>query len=276
MSIHKHLHTAANVAQILSLFKGLNGIDVSNLKNQHQVNEAIANFVDSKSSFTNDEKEVLRRYSGSGGQGKHGAKGEAVLYEFYTPPETADVMYEIAYKYGFKDGKILEPSCATGELIRPAKDRSKVTAFEINPISAKIAKILYPEINLHDGYFETAFLQEPRFTARHKSYSWLSRDYDLVIGNPPFGKYRNLYSSYFPTPKFAQIEMFFIYYAMQLLKKDGLLVYMISSNFLRNGISYNDSKTTIGKIADMVDAYRLPPVMTYTQVPVDIIILRKK
>jgi len=276
LSIRTHLHTAANLAQILSLFKGLNGIDVSKLKNQHQVNNAIADFLASKTEFTHEEKQVLRMYSGSGGQGKHGAKGEAVLYEFYTPPETAEVMYELASKYGFKEGKILEPSCATGELIRPAKDYSKVTAFEINPVSAKIAKTLYPEIDLHAGYFETAFLQEPRFTSRYKGLSWLKQDYDLVIGNPPFGKYRNLYSSYFPTPKFAQIELFFIYYAMQLLKKNGLLVYMISSNFLRNGITYNESKSAIGKTAELIDAYRLPPVMTYTEVPLDIIVLRKK
>jgi hypothetical protein len=271
----KHVHHAANIAQILSLFKGVDGMGTK--PNQHQINEGIKALVLSKDTFTQEEKKVLRMYSGSGGQGKNGAKGIAeILYEFYTPGETADVMYELAYKYGFKDGKILEPSCGTGELIRPAKDYKQVTAFEINPVSAKIAKILYPGINLHGGYFETAFLQEPRFTKRCKPFSWLASDYELVIGNPPFGKNTNTYSSYFPTPKFAQVEMFFIYYAMQLLKKDGLLVYMISSNFLRNGNSYNDSKATIGKIADIVDAYRLPPVMTYTEVPVDIIVLRKK
>jgi hypothetical protein len=74
----------------------------------------------------------------------------------------------------------------------------------------------------------------------------------------------------------AQIELFFFYYGLKLLKKGGLLVYLTSSNFLRNGIAYNSEKKEIGKIADIVDAYRLPPVFRFSKVPTDIIVLRRK
>mgnify|MGYP007039175272 FL=1 len=45
---------------------------------------------------------------------------------------------------------------------------------------------------------------------------------------------------------------------------------------MRNGSSYNESKSIIEKNANFLDAYRLPPVMEFTQVPVDIIVLQKK
>jgi type I restriction-modification system DNA methylase subunit len=203
-----------------------------------------------------------------------------VLYEFFTPEYIVELMWELAYKYGYdKTGSILEPSIATGRLIAPAPDKSKITAFEINPTSARICQITYPEAKIHTGYFETAFLQEPRFTSKLKGeqITWLD-DYpfSLVIGNPPYGKHKNKYSSYFTNPKMQQIELFFMYYGLKLLKSDGLLVYITSSNFLRNGISYNSEKESIGKIAELIDAYRLPPVFRFSEVPTDIIVLRKK
>lgn len=85
-----------------------------------------------------------------------------------------------------------------------------------------------------------------------------------------------MYSSYFPTPKMQQIELFFMYYGLKLLKQGGLLIYLTSSNFLRNGFSYNSEKDSIGQIADLVDAYRLPPVFRFSEVPTDIIVLKRK
>ncbi len=174
---------------------------------------------------------------------------------------------------------MLEPSVATGRLLRPAPDKNKCTAFEINPLSARICEITHPGVTVYNNYFETAFLEPERFTRRIKpdQVTWL-KDYpfSLVIGNPPYGKYKNKFSSYFPTPAMHQIELFFVYYGLKLLAPGGLLVYIISSNFLRNGISYNSEKEQIGMLADLVDAYRLPPVFRFSEVPVDIIVLRKK
>jgi hypothetical protein len=73
-----------------------------------------------------------------------------------------------------------------------------------------------------------------------------------------------------------QIEQFFIYYGLQMLKKDGLLIYILGSNFLRNGLTYTKAKEEIGKYAELVDAYRLPAVFKNSEVPTDIIVLRKK
>ena len=252
--------------------------------NQYQLNREIETFIRDKDSrnesYSQADIEFIGQYEGSGGQGSKGATGEGVLYEFYTPAYLVELMWKLAYRYGFDEsGTVLEPSIATGRLITPAPDKSKCVGFEINPVSARIAEITYPGAIIHKGYFETAFLEPERFTKRLTDgrLTWLKEfPFSLVIGNPPYGKYKNKYSSYFPSPKIPQIEQFFMYYGLQLLKPDGLMIYLTSSNFLRNGITYNKAKELIGRFADLLDAYRLPPVFRFSEVPTDILIFKRK
>jgi type I restriction-modification system DNA methylase subunit len=252
--------------------------------NQHTLNKQIEEFIREKDAeneaYSQDDIAFIQQYEGSGGQGSKGASGEGVLYEFFTPDYVVELMWELAFRYGFNaKGSVLEPGIATGRMIAPAPDKSRVTGFEINPVSARICQITYPEATIHTGYFETAFLQAPRFTSKLKGnqVTWLA-DYpfSLVIGNPPYGKHKNKYSSYFAAPKMQQIELFFMYYGLRLLQSGGLLIYITSSNFLRNGISYNAEKDSIGQLAELVDAYRLPPVFRFSEVPTDIIVLKRK
>jgi type I restriction-modification system DNA methylase subunit len=251
--------------------------------NQFELNNQIEQFILKKDknseSYSTADKKFIAGYSGSGGQGSKGATGEGVLYEFFTPDYICELMWGLAYRFGFKaSGTVLEPSCATGNLLTNAPDKNKCYGFEINPTSRRIAQILYPEAKIYDGYFETAFLQEPRFTQRLKDKpTWLEGyPFSLVIGNPPYGKYKNKYSSYFTRPKMHQIELFFMYYGLQLLKPGGLMVYLTGSNFLRNGITYQTEKAELEKVCDIMDAYRLPPVFKYSQIPTDIIVLKRK
>ncbi|MBI5539808.1 MAG: N-6 DNA methylase [Bacteroidia bacterium] len=252
--------------------------------NQYKLNQQIEDFIREKDAkngaYSQDEVLFIQQYEGSGGQGSKGAKGEGVLYEFFTPNYIVELMWKLAYKHGFdKTGTILEPSIATGRIIAPAPDKSLVVGFEINPISARICEITYPEAQINRGYFETAFLEPSRYTTKIKDekLTWLSGfPFSLVIGNPPYGKHKNKYSSYFTKPKMQQIELFFMYYGLKLLKSGGLLIFLTSSNFLRNGISYNSEKESIGQLAELVDAYRLPPVFRFSEVPTDIIVLKRK
>lgn len=250
--------------------------------NQHQINLEIEKFVkekDSKNeSYTQADIDYILQYSGAGGKGKFGAKGEGVLYEFYTPEFICELMWKLALHYGYDGGTVLEPSIATGRLIQHAPDKSKCIGFEINPTTARICEIAYPKAKIYNGYFETAFLQPDRFTSLFRgSVTWLNQyPFSLVIGNPPYGLYKNMYSGYFNKKLFKQIEIFFIYKGLEMLKKGGLLVYILSSNFLSNGISYDYAKQEIGKIADIIDAYRLPKVFETSDVPTDIMILKRK
>jgi hypothetical protein len=250
--------------------------------NQHQLNikiEALIKERDSQNKgYSKEDIAFINQYEGSGGQGSKGAKGEGILYEYYTPDLVCGLMYKLALHHGYDGGAILEPSIGTGRMVEPFGDKSKVTGFEINGTAAHICEINYPKATVHKGYFETAFLQPPRFTTRVPTgqLTWLEPyPFSLVIGNPPYGKYTNMYSSYFRKPRMEQIEMFFMFYGLQLLKKGGLLLYLTSSNFLRNGMAYNNGKKEIGRIADIIDAYRLPPVFKSSGVPVDIIIFKR-
>ena len=251
--------------------------------NQFELNKQIQQLILKKDkageTYSFDEKKFIAQYEGSGGQGAKGATGEGVLYEFFTPDFVCELMWKLAYRYGFKaGGSVLEPSVGTGNLLKWAPNNSKCYGFEINPISKRITEILYPDAKIYEGYFETAFLQEPRYTARLKDkLTWLEGyPFSLVIGNPPYGKYKNKYSSYFTKPKMHQIELFFMHYGLQLLKPGGIMVFITGSNFLRNGITYQSEKLEIEKLADIVDAYRLPPVFKFSKVPTDIIVLKRK
>ena len=251
--------------------------------NQFELNKQIQQFILQKDknaeSYSTADRKFIAQYEGSGGQGSKGATGEGVLYEFFTPDFICELMWKLAYRYGFKaGGSVLEPSVGTGNLLKWAPNNSKCYGFEINPISKRITEILYPDAKIYEGYFETAFLQEPRFTSRLKDkITWLEGyPFSLVIGNPPYGKYKNKYSSYFTRPKMHQIELFFMYQGLQLLKPGGLMVYLTGSNFLRNGISYQSEKLELEKLADILDAYRLPPVFKFSKVPTDIIVFKRK
>lgn len=251
--------------------------------NQFELNKQIQQLILKKDkageTYSFDEKKFIAQYEGSGGQGSKGATGEGVLYEFFTPDFVCELMWKLAYRYGFKaSGSVLEPSVGTGNLLKWAPNNSKCYGFEINPTSKRITEILYPDAKIYEGYFETAFLQEPRYTARLKDkLTWLEGyPFSLVIGNPPYGKYKNKYSSYFTKPKMHQIELFFMQYGLQLLKPGGIMVYVTGSNFLRNGITYQSEKLEIEKLADIVDAYRLPPVFKFSKVPTDIIVFKRK
>lgn len=252
-------------------------------RNQHEINvkieKVIAERGDNTDHYSEVDKQFIRRYSGSGGLANQGATGKGILYEFFTPPYICDLMYKLAYAHGYDGGNILEPSCGTGELIRPAADYTKVTGFEINKTSADITRILYPGVQVYSDYFETAFMQAPRFTdtLRYPNKTWLKQyPFSLVIGNPPYGRYQSFFSKYFNKKLFTQVEIFFIIQGIELLKPGGLLVYLQSSNFLRNGDKYTEAKEYLDKIADFVDAYRLPSVFKYSEVPTDIMVLRKK
>ena len=252
--------------------------------NQYQLNKEIEAFIQAKDQkqqrYSTADIDFIQQYEGYGGQAAKGAKERGLLDEYFTPDYIVYYMYQLALKYGYDGGAVLEPSVATGNIIEPFPKKTKVTAFEINYYSKRICELRFPKAKVYEQYFETAFLQTPRFTNKMigNKPTWLT-DYpfSLVIGNPPYGKHSSKYTSYFRgQDRFKQVEIFFMYKSLQLLKKGGLLVFITSSGFMRNGLSYNVEKQRIAQLADFVDAYRLPKVFRATDVPTDILIFRKK
>lgn len=253
-------------------------------KTQQEINETIAANVKKFSKQILEGKHIsesgaeqLQQYTGAGGLAKAGATGRGLLYEYYTPVPIVEAMWSLAYRHGFKGGKILEPSCGIGRFLKyvdPAT--STVDAFEFskdNNTSFLIAKACYPWVNFTNNYFESIFYQDNKRVIPVPSY-------DLVIGNPPYGTFTGLYAGDKREGKYFKgntYDQYFIWAGVELLKQGGLLIFIIPSTFLDNATNYSDFKTALSEKAELLDAYRLPKgVFDFTDIMTDIIVLKKK
>lgn len=260
-------------------------------QNKYDINAQIRSLIDEHrsagkaiSDYTQDDIDLMLQYSGDGGNKNADIEKGGALNEYYTPDFVCEIMYNLAKKYGYTKGKVLEPSCAIGNMIAPFVkngDAVCVDAFEVNDYTAEICEARFAKsdilVNVRRDFYETAFLQPPRFTSRlPKEHTSLGNaPYDVVIGNPPYGKHVNKYSSYFTGKEdFKQAEMFFISKSLDLLRAGGLLVFIVPCSVLANGIS-KETEIICAK-SELVDAYRLPPVFGATNICTDIIVLRKK
>ena len=151
---------------------------------------------------TAEEQEVLSRYVGWGGlpdafdsakenwskeytelkealtpEEYDSARG-SVLNAHYTSPAVIRAVYEALEHIGFQSGNILEPSCGVGNFfgcLPESMAGSKLYGVELDSISGRIAKQLYPRAHITVAGFET--------TDRRDFY-------DLAVGNVPFGNYQ--------------------------------------------------------------------------------------
>ena len=149
-----------------------------------------------------EEQEILSRYVGWGGlpdafdSSKSGWASEyqelkaaltpaeyeaaraSTLNAHYTSPTVIRAIYEAVGNMGFKTGNILEPSMGVGNFfgMLPEEMRnSRLYGVELDSITGRIAKQLYPKANITVAGFET--------TDRRDFF-------DLAVGNVPFGQYK--------------------------------------------------------------------------------------
>ncbi|MDO9184488.1 MAG: DUF1249 domain-containing protein [Bacteroidia bacterium] len=248
-------------------------------QSQHELNKEIEAFIEKKdkegSSFNEEEKNYIRQYTGSGGLIKEGAAGRGVLYEYYTPDVVVQKMWGMAFKYGYDGGSVLEPSVGTGNFLKYAPKDAIVFGFETNHFSARIAQILYPNAHIHEKSFESLF-----FAGNiHLKDDFDHPLYSLVIGNPPYGDFTGKYAG-MGEKKWTgatEYDQYFILRGLDLLKKGGLLVFVVPSSFLSYNVKSAKVKEKIASKVDLMDAYRLP-IRTFdtTDIGTDILLLRKK
>ena len=184
----------------------------------------------------------------------------SILDSYYTPEYIIDFMWDIVrQELGIKSGKVAELGAGTGNFIgfAPFQRSYEFTAVEVDKISGNIAKTLYPESDIRIASLETVKLPE---------------QYDLVIGNVPFGRfapYDRNYRSY----NAWNLHNYFIARALDCLKENGHAVLLTSSSTMDKPGSM--PQITNGR-AGLVKAYRLPNnTFSGTEIVADILILKK-
>ncbi|NJL73934.1 MAG: hypothetical protein HC892_01675 [Saprospiraceae bacterium] len=260
-----------------------------NKQQQYELNRQVRELIEKngadRSKYSEAELTMLSQYSGHGGLKNEYATEiregkiknfQGFLFEFYTPELVVNKMWGLAYKHGFegKQGdKVLEPSCGVGRFIKLVPNGCSVTAFEVDRTSYTIAKVLYPRANVNLKSFETEF-----FMGSESLGNIVRNKYNLVIGNPPYGKYDSPYSVQEQKHTLAtQFDHYFIMRGIDSLVQGGLLIFIIPSAFLQNNNKYNGFKELLSKKAELIDAYRLPEnAFDHTAIGTDIIVLRKK
>lgn len=264
-------------------------IDKNAFKNQYEVNQLIELMIDEKgidaNMYTTLEKSFLQRYSGMGGLQKYGATGKGILWEYYTPKNIANIMWQLAYKHKSTHSfdRVLENSVGVGVFVNSCPSAvGNMDCYDISKYAISICNIIYGEderFSFLNRSFETKF-----FDGNTSLKGNVTPIYDLVIGNPPYSEYSGKYAG-MGEKKYTKAENYidyFIFRSLDLLKSGGLLVYILGSvkgmgqdNWLESKDNY--TKLKIKEKADLVDALRLGSgVFEFTDVDSDIIVLRKK
>ncbi|WP_052910630.1 Eco57I restriction-modification methylase domain-containing protein [Riemerella anatipestifer] len=251
---------------------------VKNLKDRKPTNEEISELVNVLTEVaedktiqlkkgieaTEDIKTIISQYK-SGGIAK---SGRGILDEYYTDERLVNTIGNLI-RNNFRQGEkidVLEPSVGIGNFLSALKNlpttSNSITTFEINETTAKISKILNPNINVNLRSFETEFITE---NGQKKEFQ---EKYDLVIGNPPYGQHRGFYKGLGEEPKIARYEDYFIKRSLDVLRDGGTLAMVVPSSWL------NRQKNFEG--AELQEAYRLPNgIFKSTDIGTDIIILKK-
>lgn len=235
---------------------------------------------DQAEAYTTDEKELLAAFAGYGGLEKYGEdkSGRGLLYEFYTPDEVVQVMWKLCVKHGYTGGPWLEPSAGSGRFLKYGP--LNATAYEVNPTTATILRVLYPQARVHHAHFETLFIEKNR-SIRDK-VDHLPK-YDLCIGNPPYGKFTGLYAG-MGEKKYTGMEAhidYFMYRCLDITKPGGLVCMLVGAEpanggmrFLQKGM-YSAKEKIMAK-AELVEAHVLPEgVFDRSSSIGEIILLRK-
>ena len=229
---------------------------------------------------TPKEQAVLGNYNGWGGlkdaflDTKENKELRAVLtpeeYEaakstindaFYTPADIVQAVWKGVSRLGFKGGRVLDPSMGTGNFFgcmpRDMMDKSSLRGIEIDDLTSRFARMLYPSTLVEHTGFEKASLAD--------------NFYDLVISNIPFDANHSI-AGY-------KIHNYFFAHGMDKVRPGGLMVYITSQGSLTNSKDGARMRSYIGKKADMVAAYKLPSGAfgeSGTNVGTDIVIFRKR
>ncbi|MGP1434778.1 MAG: helicase-related protein, partial [Catonella sp.] len=190
---------------------------------------------------------------------------ESTLTAFYTPNTVIKAIYDKLADMGFESGNILEPSMGTGRFIGNLPEEMNKSTFygvELDSISGKIAKLLYPNANIQiKGFEETKFSNNL---------------FDVAIGNVPFGEFK-VNDREYEKNNFL-IHDYFFAKTLDKVRSGGVIAFITSSGTMDK--KSEDVRRYISERAEFLGAVRLPN-NTFkgeagTKVTSDIIFLKKR
>ena len=237
---------------------------------------------------TAEEQQVLSQYVGWGGladafdsgkdswakeyvelkgllsEDEYAAARSSTLNAHYTSPTVIRGIYDAVERMGFHSGNILEPSMGVGNFFGMLPDTmadSRLYGVELDSITGRIAKKLYPQADITVAGFET--------TDRRDFY-------DLAVGNVPFGQYKVNDKAY--NKLGFSIHNYFFAKAIDQVRPGGVVAFVTS----RYTMDSKDStaRKHMAERADLLGAIRLPNnafrANAGTDVVSDIIFLQKR
>lgn len=224
------------------------------------------------SEITEDDKKILAQYEGGGGLDEEERTNSEVLNAFYTPDNLIEKVWELVDAYAPDAKTVLEPSAGVGKFANN-RPNNKFTMHELDETSARINKILHPEADVIQGAFQKQFLDDGE---RFPKIGYEQPKHDVVIGNPPYGKYNDKYKGLGEGREFDRYEEYFIARGLDALKDEkSVLAFVVPSGFLNT--ADDRQKKIIASKGEILDAYRLPEgTFSTTEVGTDILIMRRK
>ena len=236
---------------------------------------------------TPEEQEILSQYVGWGGladafdpdkdswakeykelkgllsEDEYAAARASTLNAHYTSPTVIRAIYDAVEQMGFTTGNILEPSMGVGNffgMLPESMAGSRLYGVELDSITGRIARQLYPEANIAVAGFETTS----------------QRDfYDLAIGNVPFGNYKVNDKAY--NNLGFSIHNYFFAKALDQVRPGGVVAF-VTSRFTMDSKD-SSARKYLAQRADLLGAVRLPSnafkANAGTEVVSDILFLQK-
>ena len=237
---------------------------------------------------TAEEQQVLSQYVGWGGladafdpgkdswakeyaelkgllsEDEYAAARSSTLNAHYTSPTVIRGIYDAVERMGFRSGNILEPSMGVGNFFGMLPDTmqdSRLYGVELDSITGRIAKKLYPQADITVAGFETSDRRD---------------FYDLAVGNVPFGQYKVNDKAY--NKLGFSIHNYFFAKAIDQVRPGGIIAFVTS----RYTMDSKDStaRKHMAERADLLGAIRLPNnafrANAGTDVVSDIIFLQKR
>lgn len=239
---------------------------------------------------TPEQQQLLARYVGWGGladafdarkdnwhkeyqelkellpEAEYEAARASTLTSYYTSPEIVRAMYSTLERFGLQGGNILEPSMGVGAFFanRPASfdESAHLFGVEIDPVTGRIAKQLYPKANIQICGYEKATLPDSYF--------------DVVIGNVPFGQYK-VNDPAFNRYNFL-IHDYFAAKSIDKLRVGGIQAIITTSGTMDK--QTEDVRKYLAARCELIGAVRLPntafKALAGTEVTADILFLKKR